>query len=147
LLSQCLPVAYSSYLQRVTAPALLPFVADRPGNPAIVDPQFADAFANWLHIAEVSQRKAADADLDLRQRPVIAHPAKPFGKDFGLADLDRSLTIIHNFRFFKDAEQILGRRLRRMKMPPDRLGRLARDDCRERFDCRLLDFAEGAEVS
>ena len=89
----------------------------------------------------------ADADLDLRQRPVIAHPAKPFGKDFGLADLDRSLTIIHNFRFFKDTEQILRRRLRRMKMPPDRLGRLARDDCRERFDCRLLDFAEGAEVS
>ena len=61
----------------------------------VIDAKFADAFTAGLYVSEVAQRKAANADLDASPCILVAQLTKPIGEDFGLANLDRLLIIVH----------------------------------------------------
>jgi hypothetical protein len=68
---------------------------------SVIDAQLADALTDRLYVSKVAQREAADADLDARPRIFVAQFAKPGCEDFGLANLDQLLTIVHRLSFFK----------------------------------------------
>jgi len=53
----------------------------------VVDPHFADAFADRLHVAGIAQLHPADARDDPRRRVPVVKFRKPRGKDGGLDDL------------------------------------------------------------
>src|ERR1700722_14267389 len=52
----------------------------------VIDPHFADAFADRRSIARVAERQAIDSDLYPRPRPYVSQVAQPFQEDRGAAN-------------------------------------------------------------
>jgi hypothetical protein len=58
-----------------------------------VDPQLRNAFSNRLDVAWISERKAADANVDPRSGASITQFRKPLAIFLGLTNLDHRLIV------------------------------------------------------
>lgn len=81
------------------APALLEI---HPITGAVVDPQFRDAFADWLDVAGVSSGEPFDSCLDSRSRLDVAQAIEPQCEDLGLANFDHVKNVALRLQVVKD---------------------------------------------
>lgn len=64
----------------------------------IVNTQFADAFANWLHIAGIPARQTPDSCCDSRPCLSIPKPPQPDRERIRLPNFDHKDIVVHKLQ-------------------------------------------------
>lgn len=69
---------------------------------AVIDSKLGDTVADRLHIARVTERQPADADVDARLGHTIAQAGKPGCVGGRLTNLEHAQTVSHGIRYAKE---------------------------------------------